>query len=187
VRNRDVLRQGTVMGAQHGVPGVRTPAVRFSDAGTPLDVPPFVAMQKVPGECVEPLLDAPLLDAERPRDHATRTQNRAGYLNAARMLGHLHRVSPAEVGLNDEPVMSIADEIDRWTTAFGTAAEELQGDYHRCADALHRTIPAPSAPTISHVDYRLGNTLCEGDEVTALINWEIWSGRSAIPASTSPG
>ena len=28
---------------------------------------------------------------------------------------------------------------------------------------------------MNHGDFRLGNTLCEGDRVTAVIDWEIWS------------
>lgn len=166
VRNRDVLRQGRVMQALQGAPGVSTPAVYFEDAGAP----PFVAMQMVAGECVEPLLDA-----ERPRDEQARAQTRERYLSATRMLAHLHSVNPSEIGLGDEPVVSLGDEIDRWTRAFETVPDDLSGDYLRCAKALHATMPVPAEPVVNHGDYRLGNTLCEGDRVTALIDWEIWS------------
>ncbi len=166
VRNRDVLRQGRVMQALQGAAGVSTPAVYFEDAGDP----PFVAMQMVAGECVEPLLDA-----QRPRDGAARAQTRERYLSATRMLAHLHSVKPSDIGLGDEPVVSLGDEIDRWTRAFETVSDDLSGDYLRCAKALHATMPVPAEPVVNHGDYRLGNTLCEGDRVTALIDWEIWS------------
>ncbi len=28
---------------------------------------------------------------------------------------------------------------------------------------------------VNHGDFRLGNTLCEGDRINAVIDWEIWS------------
>lgn len=170
VRNRDVLRQATVMAALQGVDGVRTPAVRFTDAGHPPDTPPFVAMEVVDGECVEPLLDG-----DRPRDPATRAENRERYLNAARMLAHLHRATIAETGLDDQPVTTLSDEIDRWTRAFETVPAELQGSYLDCETALRQTTPAPVAPVVSHGDYRLGNIMCVGSEITAIIDWEIWA------------
>ncbi|WP_024795602.1 phosphotransferase family protein [Tomitella biformata] len=166
VRNRDVIRQGRVMQALQGAAGVAAPAVYFEDAGSP----PFVAMQMLAGECVEPLLSA-----DRPRDDETRAQTRARYESATRMLAHLHAVDPADIGLGAEPVVSLGAEIDRWTRAFETVPDDLRGDYLGCAEALHATMPAPARPVVNHGDYRLGNTLCEGDAVTALIDWEIWS------------
>lgn len=166
VNNRDVIRQGRVMQALQGAPGVAAPAVYFEDAGAP----PFVAMQMVPGECVEPLLVA-----DRPRDEATRAQTRARFLDAARMLAHLHSVDPADIGFGAEPVVSLGAEIDRWTRAFETLPDDLRGDYETCGKALHTTMPAPARPVVNHGDYRLGNTLCVDDRVTAIIDWEIWS------------
>ncbi|MFF0818683.1 phosphotransferase family protein, partial [Rhodococcus sp. NPDC003318] len=166
VNNRDVIRQGRVMQALQGVPGVAAPAVYFQDAGDP----PFVAMQMVRGECVEPLLVA-----DRPRDEATLAQTRARFLDATRMLAHLHSVDPADIGLGGEPVVSLGDEIDRWTRSFETLPDDLRGDYETCGKALHATMPVAARPVVNHGDYRLGNTLCDGDRVTAIIDWEIWS------------
>lgn len=166
VRNRDVIRQGRVMKALQGVPGVAAPDVYFEDAA----LPPFVAMSMVPGECVEPLLAE-----DRSRDEKARAQNRSRYLDAAHMLARLHAVDPGRIGLGDEPVLPLTGEIDRWTRAFETVPDDLRGDYQTCARALHETMPAPVAPVVNHGDYRLGNTLCEDDRVTAIIDWEIWS------------
>lgn len=91
------------------------------------------------------------------------------------MLGKLHRVVPSDVGLGDEPTVSLRDEIDRWSRAFETTPPDLQGEYRACAKALHDTMPAAERPVINHGDYRLGNTLCEGTAVQAIIDWEIWS------------
>lgn len=170
VRNRDVLRQGRVMRSLQNVSGVAAPAVYFDHAGTPPEIPPFVAMRMVVGECVEPLLDR-----KRTRDDAYRVQTHARYLDATRMLAHLHGAKPSDIGLGDEPVVSLSDEIDRWTRAFETVPDDLTGDYEACAKALHATIPESVAPVVNHGDYRLGNTLCEGNRVTSVIDWEIWS------------
>ncbi|WP_063009560.1 phosphotransferase family protein [Nocardia nova] len=168
VRNRDVLRQGRVMAALARAPGVRVPSVLFDDDGLPPRTPPFVAMDLIAGECVEPLL-------EDVREAAAKPRIRARYLDAARMLGHLHRVRPEQVGLADEPAVTLDAEIDRWTRAFETVPEDLRGNYRACALALHESVPEQAEPVINHGDYRLGNTLCADDRVTAIIDWEIWS------------
>ncbi len=168
VRNRDVLRQARVMRALHGYEGVRVPPVLFEDAGDPPDTPPFVAMALVPGVCLEPVL-------EESRDPAEFADVRARALDAAAVLAAIHAVPPERAGLGDEPVVSLEDEIERWTLAFSTVPPDLQNDYERCARALHATVPAPVAPVINHGDYRLGNTLCRGGRVEAVIDWEIWS------------
>ncbi|MCW2621347.1 MAG: phosphotransferase family protein [Frankiales bacterium] len=168
VRNRDVLRQGRVMRALHGRPGIRVPAVLFDDAGAPPDVPPLVGMGFVPGICREPGLEA-----DRPSSQFAEVRSSA--LDCARMLGAIHRLVPADIGLAAEPVVTLADEIDRWTRAFETVPADLQGAYAACAEALHATMPEPMPPVINHGDYRVGNTLVAGGKVQAVIDWEIWS------------
>lgn len=168
VRNRDVLRQARLQRAlqDHGRP--LAPAVLFSDPGRPPASPPFMAMNMVPGECLEPILTP----ADRRPDPAVVF---ARYLDAAQVLAGLHRAVPVAIGLGDEPVVGLGDEIDRWTRAFETLPEEMRGDYKRAAAALHAAAPEPMPAVVSHGDYRLGNTLCEGDRVAAVIDWEIWS------------
>jgi aminoglycoside phosphotransferase (APT) family kinase protein len=167
VRNRDVLRQARLMEALAGQPGVRVPAVLFSDEGAPPVIPPFVAMELVPGECVEPVLT--------PRGTVPADQVRSRAFDAARMLAGLHRVDPLETALAAEPVVSLGAEIDRWTRAFTTVPDDLRTGYEVVAARLHATMPAPMAPVFTHGDYRLGNTLCDADRVTSIIDWEIWS------------
>jgi aminoglycoside phosphotransferase (APT) family kinase protein len=123
VRNRDVLRQGTLMRALHGRPGVRVPRALFDDAGAPPEVPPFLAMEWVPGECVEPVLTA--LDARDPQRFGD-IRDRA--FAAARMLAAIHALVPNAVGLGDEPVVSLGEEIDRWSRALETVPEDLRGN-----------------------------------------------------------
>ena len=168
LRNRDVLRQARLQLAVQGGPRPLAPDVLFSDPGQPPEVPPFMAMNLVPGECVEPVLCD---GAERP----ARSVVRARYFDSVRVLAALHQIVPSEVGLGDEPVVGLADEVDRWTRAFVTLPGDMGGDYQRAAKALRASIPKALPPAVNHGDFRLGNTLCEGSRINAVIDWEIWS------------
>ncbi|MGR3867757.1 phosphotransferase family protein [Streptomyces graminifolii] len=167
VRNRDVLRQARLMAALAGQPGVRVPRVLFCDAGAPPAVQPFVAMELVPGECVEPVLV--------PRGTLTPGEVRSRAFDAARMLADLHHVEPGRTSLAAEPVVNLHAEIDRWTRAFGTVPDDLRTGHEAVAVRLHAMVPAAMTPVFTHGDYRLGNTLCEAGSVTSIIDWEIWS------------
>ncbi|MGW0872094.1 phosphotransferase family protein [Streptomyces sp. NPDC002740] len=167
VRNRDVLRQARLMRLLAGVPGVRVPEVLFSDQGAPTARQPFVAMELVAGQCVEPVLV--------PRGTVPAGQVRARALDAARMLAHLHRVDPKRTALAVEPVVTLGAEIDRWTRAFTTVPEDLRTGYEAVGERLRATMPAAMMPVVTHGDYRLGNTLCDADSVNAVIDWEIWA------------
>jgi len=168
VRNRDVLHQGVVMRSLADHAGVPVPEVLFEDEGAPPEVSPFLAMILVPGECLEPLLVAHP-DASRASEFRARAFDAAGVLAA------MHRLVPAEIGLADEPVVPIRAEIDRWVRAYETSPVHLQFNYRQVADALYSSIPPAVAPAVNHGDYRLGNTLCEGGHLRAVIDWEIWS------------
>ncbi|MFE5027465.1 phosphotransferase family protein [Streptomyces sp. NPDC056656] len=168
VRNRDVLRQARLQRALQGAERALAPSVFFSDPGSPPEVPPFMTMNLVTGECVEPVLQ-PVGRRPSPADVHAR------YLDAARLLATLHRISPRDVGLGDEPAIGLHEEVDRWTRAFNTLPTELRVGHERVADALHASAPAALTPVINHGDFRLGNAFCEGGHVNAVIDWEIWS------------
>ena len=168
VRNRDVLRQARLQKSVQGPGRPLAPDVLFADPGDPPEVPPFMAMNLVAGECVEPILcDA----ADRPASGRVR----ARFLDAVRVLAQLHAIVPAATGLAGEPAVGLAGEVDRWTRAFATLPREMAGDYERAAKALRASMPAPLPPAVNHGDFRLGNTLCAGDRINAVIDWEIWS------------
>src|SRR4051794_20387609 len=167
VRNRDVARQARLMRALDGAPGVRVPSVYFEDDGAPPAVPPFHAMNIVPGECLEPLLQAPAPDV------MSLVPARA--FAAAAMLAALHRVDPNAVGLGAETRTSLDAEIKRWTRAFETVDERMNARYREAEALLFATMPPALPDAVCHGDYRLGNMLCDGGDVQALIDWEIWS------------
>jgi aminoglycoside phosphotransferase (APT) family kinase protein len=167
VRNRDVARQARLMRGLDGAPGVQVPSVYFEDDGQPPEVAPFHAMNIVPGECLEPILQGP------PADVIPLVPDRA--FAAAAMLAALHRVDPAAVGLGGEQRTSLEDEIKRWTRAFETVDERMNARYLEAEELLFATMPPAVPAAICHGDYRLGNMLCDGGTVNALIDWEIWT------------
>jgi aminoglycoside phosphotransferase (APT) family kinase protein len=168
VRNRDVLRQGIVMRALADRRGVVVPEVLFEDRGDPPEVSPFLAMNMVPGECLEPMLQA-------EPDPARAGEFRERAFDAARVLAAMHQLEPAVIGLAEEPVIPIKAEIDRWVRAYETSPPHLQFNCTEISDALYASVPEAVRPAVNHGDYRLGNTLCVDGRLTAIIDWEIWS------------
>lgn len=166
VRHRDVLRQARVLRALAGT-GVPVPEVLAEDPGDPPDSPPLFVMTFLPGTSHEPLFD------EAPGDDPGVVGERLR--NAARAMAALHRVDPHDVGLGDEPVVGAADEVDRWSALLRTVDPALVPGWEDVAAALRSTAPAPATPAIVHGDLRLGNLLAVGPDVTAVIDWEIWT------------
>jgi aminoglycoside phosphotransferase (APT) family kinase protein len=166
VRNRDVLRQARLLRALASVPGVAVPSVLFESPGDPPDVPPFFAMSFVPGEIKEPVLET---------DRPSAAVVTARVESAARMLARLHGADARALGLADEPEYSLGDELDRWQRAFESVGDDLRAGHRAVAASLQETLPPPLPAVISHGDYRLGNMLCEGTAINAVIDWEIWS------------
>src|SRR5262249_31805488 len=133
VRNRDMLRQGRVIAALGGVPGVRVPRLLFTEDGTPPEIPPFIVTSFERGECYEPILEA--ANAPRPHDEV-----RTRAFAAARMLAALH-AAPADTmadqldppGGEREAEVTLGDEIDRWTRALDTVDDSMRVGYQECA------------------------------------------------------
>ena len=94
---------------------------------------------------------------------------------AAPMLAALHRVDPVAVGLAGEKETTLADEIKRWTRAFETVDDQMKRATSKPRRCCSRRCPPRCPNAICHGDYRLGNMLCDGGDVAALIDWEIWS------------
>ena len=166
MRNRDVLRQARVLRALHPT-AVPVPEVLFEDGGSPPDVPPLFVMEFVEGTSLEPLFDRHGTDAltvvaERMR-------------RAAETLAMFHAIQPDDVGLGDERVIRLTQEVDRWGRALQTVDPPLAPGWQNVADALHSTMPAPVPDAIVHGDFRLGNILAVGSQIAAVIDWEIWS------------
>ncbi|OHV33320.1 acyl-CoA dehydrogenase [Pseudofrankia sp. EUN1h] len=174
VRNRDVLRQASML-RRLAATEVPVPTVLWEDPGDPPEVPPVFVMSFVPGASFEPLFDRDGDGGGDPDDGGDPAVVADRMLDAARTLAALHRLSPAALGLADEPQVGLADEVRRWTRALGTVDPTLVPGWERVAEALLATEPAAIAPAVVHGDFRLGNLLASGPTVTAVIDWEIWS------------
>jgi aminoglycoside phosphotransferase (APT) family kinase protein len=167
VRNRDVLRQARLLRALAPVDGVAVPAVAFEDPGAPPGVPPLFAMQYVEGESFEPVSDR---DVSLPAPATMKARATA----AAAMLARLHTTDPALVAPG-EVAGTPLDEVARWAAAFATVDEALAPGHRACAARLRASAPTARPPAIVHGDWRLGNMLCAGDGIAAVIDWELWS------------
>lgn len=164
VRNRDVLRQARIIRLLGARAGVRVPRVLFEDA-TP---PPVFVMELVAGDAYEPCLD--VVDGP-PAPDVVAARARA----AARMLGRLQSANPAGLGIGDEPVTSVNDELGRWAALFDTIDDDICPGHRELHARLVACLPEPVEPALVHGDYRLANMLFDGEELTAVIDWELWS------------
>jgi aminoglycoside phosphotransferase (APT) family kinase protein len=163
VGNRDVLRQARVLRALARVEGLAVPEVLFTDDGAP----PLFGMGFVEGESFEPVNSTGPLPP--PDDLGGRA------MAAAVMLARLHAVSPLQIGLGGDPVGGLVAEVERWAQALDTVDEDLRPGHTACAARLKATVPEPWPPAVLHGDWRLGNMLCQGRRIEAVIDWEIWS------------
>lgn len=164
VAHRDVLRQARILKALAAT-SVPVPDVLREDPGHPPDAPPLYVMSRVDGDCVEPLFDgcAPFADVTDR------------YRNACRAMAALHRLSPTELGLGDEPVVDPVAEVHRWSDTLNTVDPALAPGWPNVRDALLACAPSAMAPGVVHGDFRLGNLLASGARINAVIDWEIWS------------
>jgi aminoglycoside phosphotransferase (APT) family kinase protein len=167
--NRDVLRQARILRAITSAATVAAPRILASDPGEPPAVPPLVLMEFVPGESVEPLTEPDPRRLPAPAVCAARA------FAAARMLVALHELDPQELAATERP-STAKEEIARWARVFQAVDDSLRPPAaERCRAALARSVPPALTPTILHGDWRLGNLLCRDEEITAAIDWEIWS------------
>ena len=165
IGHRDVLRQAQIIAALAAT-DVPVPEVLRTDRGTPPEVPPLFVMSLAEGEAFEPLFDT----GTSVRDTVPQR-----FQGAARVLAALHRVPLADLGLSGEPIGDAVAEVDRWSATLRTVDPALVPRWEQVRDALRATAPAPVRPSVVHGDFRLGNVVASGTQITAVIDWEIWS------------
>ncbi|SCX32421.1 Predicted kinase, aminoglycoside phosphotransferase (APT) family [Mycolicibacterium fluoranthenivorans] len=167
IAHRNVLRQSRIIRALERT-NVPVPHILFEDAGRPPRVPPLYAMSFLEGTSTEPLFD---LHAP----HLSDATIAARFRNSARALARLHSLDPTTVDVGDDLVLRPQDEIDRWSRTLQTVDPALVPGWRYVSAALESLLPSPVRPAIVHGDFRLGNLLAVGEEITAVIDWEIWS------------
>lgn len=156
----DVGRQGRIMAALHGL-GLPAPRVLVADSAGAIGGRSCAAMVRVPG--VE------------WRSALVRHGNGPVAELAVRLLHEIGRHPSAEVGMPNEQVTSIIDDLGRWRSLADRAPESLLGPIHRLYAALVAKVPAQGPPRLVHGDFHYGNLLFDESvaRLTAVLDWEI--------------
>ncbi|MBF8193994.1 phosphotransferase family protein [Nonomuraea sp. K274] len=131
---------------------------------------PFYLMGYVAGAAVRTREE---LDALAPLPGRTRRLSE----RLAEVLAAIHAVDYREVGLGDfgRPEGYMTRQLDRWCQQWERSKTADLPDYYRLVDRLRERLPARSANTLVHGDYRLDNTLVlPGDlDIAAVVDWEM--------------
>jgi aminoglycoside phosphotransferase (APT) family kinase protein len=165
--NRDVIRQAAIQQFLRSRGSAPVPAILFTDSGDPPDVPPLYAASFVDGANSEPL------DEESSPVPATDVLYHR-YLGATRVLAQLHATPMTTELFTEIRPVTPAAELARWVRAFEAAPGELRFNSDHVARRLGTSAPELLEPTLLHGDYRLGNTICVGSDIRAVIDWELW-------------
>ncbi|GMA21832.1 phosphotransferase family protein [Arsenicicoccus piscis] len=131
---------------------------------------PFYVMQRAPGRPYRLAAELEPLGVDRTRAISTRLVD---------VLGALHQVDPAQVGLEDfgHPQGFLARQVRRWGEQLDASRHRELKDADALRSALTQSNPPEQPPAIVHGDYRLDNVLVEAvgtsDEITAVLDWEM--------------
>lgn len=173
---------GAVLATAHDM--VREYRVISALAGTPVPVPrtlhlctdttvlgaPFYVMERVVG--VHVVTELPPGYADQP---AQRREIADGLID---VLGDLHAVDPAAVGLADfgRPEGFLERQVRRWTKQWDATRDADRPGLDALAARLAQTVPATQRSGITHGDYRLDNCLLDPDvrgRIRAVLDWEM--------------
>jgi aminoglycoside phosphotransferase (APT) family kinase protein len=128
---------------------------------------PFYVMELIEGVPYRTAEELESLGAERTRRIGEQMVD---------TLADLHDVVPETVGLADfgRPEGFLERQVRRWTAQLKSSrSRPLEGADDLIA-LLRERVPAQSAPSIVHGDYRLDNLLVNPvDEIAAVVDWEM--------------
>ena len=92
-------------------------------------------------------------------------------------LASLHKVNPADVGLEDfgRPGSYFLRQLKRWSQQWELSKQQDIPEMPLLIDWLSKNIPESDETTIVHGDYRLGNLIYDLNEpkVIAVLDWEL--------------
>jgi aminoglycoside phosphotransferase (APT) family kinase protein len=130
----------------------------------------FFVMDHVPGT-------APVVWEEEERERLQQAWDDGGdlpshFVDAA--VG-IHTVDPADVpALEDVPAAAVVDrEIDRWVGVYREATDRPEPAVEECIRWFRANKPTVPETTLVHGDFRIGNALVDGDDLTAVLDWEL--------------
>lgn len=165
VGRHDVLRQADLLDELGRHSSVPVPAVLEVDR----TAPPAVVFSWAEGVAAEPIL-------EMEPGAVPAAVIGARFVAAAEVLAALHAVDPADLSVTaGVSPTDPRDELVRWQPTMATVDPSLSKGADELLAALMDHVPTPTPPRIVHGDYRLGNVLCHGTDVSAVVDWEIWS------------
>lgn len=95
-----------------------------------------------------------------------------------RVLAALHEVDYRAVGLGEfgRPEGYLTRQVGLWAKQWGRVKDRELPDVERLHGALESMLPAQSAATIVHGDYRIDNTILDAHDigkVRAVVDWEL--------------
>jgi aminoglycoside phosphotransferase (APT) family kinase protein len=91
-------------------------------------------------------------------------------------LAALHQIDPDAVGLGDlgRPEGFVMRQVDGWLRRWQAAKTREVADMDRAAEILSSTIPDPQATVLLHNDYKLDNTMVDGEgSLVAVFDWDM--------------
>ncbi|GIH77915.1 phosphotransferase family protein [Planobispora longispora] len=130
---------------------------------------PFYLMGHVDGAAVRTQQDAAGLSPEQTRRLSERL---------AEVLAAIHAVDYREVGLGDfgRPEGYMTRQLERWGQQWQRSKTAELPEHDSLAARLRERLPAHSASTLVHGDYRLDNTLARlspDPDILAVVDWEM--------------
>jgi aminoglycoside phosphotransferase (APT) family kinase protein len=179
---RLVLRKkplGATLASAHAVDREYRVMHALADSGVP--VPRMVMLDDTPDRLGTPFyimerLDGAVSDESALPGHDP-GQRAAIYDDTARVLARLHGVDWAAAGLSDFGRHSgyYARQVRRWSRQWTDSRTREDAEIDALTDWFAANIPADSAITIVHGDYRIGNLMIapDGRGICGVLDWEL--------------
>ena len=189
----DMAREHRIISAV-GTTDVPVPATIGVCEDGEINGAPFYVMAYVDGEVLHSEDEAALL----PDD-----ERMALSRDVPAILGRLHAVDPADIGLGDLGKREdyLGRQLRRWTRQWDQSKTRELPEMEQTQRLLEAGKPEQIGSTIVHGDYRLGNMLSRDGHILAVLDWELctlgdpladvgylmnnWVSPGEIPAGTS--
>ncbi len=128
---------------------------------------PSMVMVRESGEC-----EWFVLNSARPEEVRLRLARRL-----VSLLGRIHRVDWRSLGLDrvltDPGPMASLAEVERWEQELRRFQLEPHPEMELASAWLKARAPRSQATVLVHGDYKPGNALLEGEDITAMLDWEL--------------
>jgi aminoglycoside phosphotransferase (APT) family kinase protein len=96
-------------------------------------------------------------------------------LDVMAILSRLHSINPDDVGLGDlgRKDAYLERQLKRWNKQWAASKTHEIPEMEESARLLAKDMPEQIGTAIVHGDYRLGNMIVGGDQVKAILDWEL--------------